>query len=226
MTRIFIAEDHHIIRVALKTALERTGEMLVIGEAANGQEAIDGILRTDPDLAIIDIGLPGQNGIDITRLIKKERPQCRVMIFTGHGDDVNIFACLAAGADGYLLKDSCVNQILAAAKTVASGAAWLDSRFAARILKTSVSSYSQNNSESAALPKRDRAGLSGREKQVLSLIVEGLGNQEIASQLVLSIETVKSHVRHVMEKLKVTSRTEAAVKAVRSGLVVPPEEVA
>lgn len=226
MTTIFIAEDHQIIRMALKTALENSGEMTVIGEASDGEAALAGILGARPDVAIIDIGLPGQNGIDITRQIKKEHPECHVMIFTGHGDDANIFACLAAGADGYLLKDSCISQLMAAVRTVASGAAWLDPQFAHRVLQQSARAFTSDRKPALPKPKRDGKQLSAREREVLSLITEGLGNQEIAGRLFLSIETVKSHVRHVMEKLRVSSRTEAAVKGVQLGLVTLEAEVA
>lgn len=216
VTTIFIAEDHEITRLGLKLTLEQIEGFQVIGEAADGVTAASQVLELKPDIVLMDIGLPQEDGIQATKQIKDKLPDTKVIVLTSHDNDEDIFAALGAGADGYCLKEVPSSRLSLAIQTVADGAAWLDPGIASRVLRAcTVGTSGQDNARMGNL----NSALSKRELEVLKLVVEGLSNQEIAERLQLSIETVKTHMRHIMEKLAVTDRTQAAVKAMRQGLV-------
>jgi DNA-binding NarL/FixJ family response regulator len=206
-TKVLIVEDHEITRLGLRAALDRVPELSVIGEEEEGQAGVKAAFARRPDVVLMDIGLPVLNGIDATRKIKEEAPEIRVIILTSHDSETDIFAAFAAGADGYCVKDIASDQLVMAIKSVCDGAGWIDPRIANRVLRA------QTVQQPADPP------LSQRELEVLKLLVEGLSNQKIADRLFLSVETVRTHVRHITEKMAVSDRTQAAVKAVRQGLV-------
>jgi NarL family two-component system response regulator LiaR len=212
--KIYLAEDHEITRVGLKLTLETIPGFSVIGEAADGKQAVVEVDKAQPDVVLMDIGLPILDGIDATRIIKERHAKIRVIMLTSHESDRDIFAALGAGADGYCLKEVSGPRLAMAIRAVHDGAAWLDPSIASRVLKACA----QVTPQAPAKPTGDST-LSQREIEVLRLVVEGMSNQEIASRLSLSIETVKTHMRHIMEKLAVDDRTQAAVKALREGLV-------
>jgi DNA-binding NarL/FixJ family response regulator len=226
---IFIVEDYEITRVGLRLTLGHVPDFTIIGEAADGQSAVEAVNELCPDVVLMDIGLPVMDGIDATLRIKSVRPETRVVMLTSHHNDRDIFAALGAGADGYCLKEASSTQLVGAIRAVAEGAAWLDAGIASRVLKACASAAPSMVSvapqkATAAVGKSCRNGchsspLSQRELDVLLLVVEGKSNQEIADRLILSVETVKTHMRHIMEKLAVSDRTQAAVKAMREGLV-------
>lgn len=211
---LVIVEDQLITRAGLKMILEAAPDLRVIGEADDGPSGVRQTLELKPALVLMDILLPGFDGIEATKQIKAALPQTRVLMLTTFERSEDVFAALGAGADGYCLKTIDGPQLHNAIRAVAQGAAWLDAGIAKRVLdgvgKTPVAPKAQDKSKFA---------LSAREVEVLQLIVEGLSNQEIADRLTVSAETVKTHVRHVMEKLVVSDRTQAAVKALRQGLV-------
>lgn len=218
--KILIVEDYEITRIGIKLALDKVPDLAVVGEAEDGQTAVNQALEILPDVVIMDIGLPSMDGIEATSRIKAELPLTRVIILSSHQSDNDVFAALAAGADGYCLKDVGSAQLVSAIRAVFEGVAWLDAGIARKVLKAC--------GRSAPLPVIDNAvaatvrhefPLSQRELDVLLLVVEGKTNQEIASKLILSVETVKTHMRHIMEKLAVSDRTQAAVKAMRQGIV-------
>lgn len=214
--RVLIVEDQEIARVGLKVILETTYKLDVVGLAQDGQEAVNLALQLQPTVTLMDIGLPILNGIEATKKIKLENSGLRIIMLTSHDDDRHIFAALSAGADGYCLKETTAQQLVMAIRAVSEGAAWLDPGIASRVLKSigdGTREKEEDKTQSAA------AGLSTRELDVLRLVVDGLTNQEIADKLVLSVETVKTHMRHIMEKLAVSDRTQAAVKAMREGLI-------
>jgi DNA-binding NarL/FixJ family response regulator len=217
---IFIAEDHEITRVGLKLTLEHTEGFRVVGEAEDGKKTVKEVLELKPHVVLMDIGLPLLDGIDATALIKQEAPGVRVIMLTSHDNDRDIFAALGAGADGYCLKEVSGTQLAMAIRAVADGVAWLDPGIASRVLRAvgSATPPSQT-SEDGGAKMQGLSPLSQRELDVLRLVVEGLSNQEIADRLILSVETIKTHMRHIMEKLAVSDRTQAAVKAMREGLV-------
>ncbi len=214
---ILLVEDHAVTRFGLKILLDNVPGYIVVAEAEDGNQAVNLTLEHKPNVVLMDVGLPNLDGIDATKKIKQLSPDSRVVIFTAHDRDDDIFAAFAAGADGYCLKDASLETLLLAISAVASGAGWLDPRIAGRVL-----SFYSRNSTQPAQPVKDTsvsAALSDRELEVLQLVVDGMSNNAIAKQLFLSIETVKSHMRHIMSKLSITDRTQAAVKALRSGLL-------
>ncbi len=220
---IFIAEDYEITRVGLRLTLRHIPGFNIVGEAENGKTAVEEVIRLRPNVVLMDIGLPVLDGIAATKQIKTATSDTRVIMLTSHDNDQDIFAALSAGADGYCLKEASSTQLVNAIRAVAEGVAWLDAGIASRVLKASV-----NNAPSAVVNKAPgksnktlahSSNLSQRELDVLLLVVDGLSNQEIANKLILSVETVKTHMRHIMEKLAVSDRTQAAVKAMREGIV-------
>jgi NarL family two-component system response regulator LiaR len=216
---IFIAEDHEITRVGLRLTLENVPGFSVVGEAADGKTTVKKVAELKPQIVLMDIGLPLMDGIDATTKIKQEVPGTRVIMLTSHDHDRDIFAALGAGADGYCLKEVSGSQLVMAIRAVADGVAWLAPGVAGRVLRACASASPAPGTEASAKPSTLASPLSQRELEVLKLVVEGLSNQEIADKLILSVETVKTHMRHIMEKLAVSDRTQAAVKAMREGLV-------
>jgi len=216
---IFIAEDHEITRVGLKLTLEHIEGFKVVGEAEDGKRTVKEVLELRPHVVLMDIGLPLLDGIDATGRIKQEAPGVRVIMLTSHDNDRDIFAALGAGADGYCLKEVSGTQLAMAIRAVADGVAWLDPGIASRVLRAVASATPAAPAGESGTKTPSLSPLSQRELDVLRLVVEGLSNQEIADRLILSVETIKTHMRHIMEKLAVSDRTQAAVKAMREGLV-------
>ena len=171
----------------------------------------------------MDIGLPLLDGIDATGRIKDEMPETRIIMLTPHDSDRDVFAALGAGADGYCLKEVSGSQLISAIRAVADGVAWRDPGVASRVLRVGrrITHHSllMSLAPRSFSPGIQASSLSQRELDVLRLVVEGLSNQEIAGRLILSVETIKTHMRHIMEKMAVSDRTQAAVKAMRRGLV-------
>ncbi len=218
---VFIVEDQDILRQGLKLALRGADGISVLGEAADGRLAVRKILELKPDIVLMDIGLPFVDGIQATREVKSHLPDSRVLMLTSHDDDNDIFAAFAAGADGYCLKEVTTLQLLTAIRSVAGGVGWLDPAIAHRVLaccsQFALKGPFEPPGSGAAAHKMP--SFTSRELDVLKLLVEGLTNQEIASRLLIGLETAKTHVQHIMEKLSVSDRTKAAVRALRQGIV-------
>ena len=208
---VIIVDDHEITRLGLKATLHNLGDFHVLAEAENGSQAATLVEQFKPDVVLMDIAMPVMDGIEASRLIKSANPDVKILMFTSHDDDSDVFAALSAGADGYCLKDSSIDLVAQAIRAVCMGAAWLDSGIAKIVLQTE-----RTERASASEPKFN---LSLRELEVLGVLVEGASNQQIATKLIISTETVKTHMRHIMEKLMVSDRTQAAVKAVKQGLL-------
>ena len=206
--RVVIVEDHALTRAGLRTALE-SASMDVVGEAADGVAGAALVLRERPDVAVVDIGLPGQDGIALTREIKAANSPTRVVVLTMHELDEEVIAALAAGADAYCVKSSDAAIVIAAIRAVAAGGAYFDPRIAHVVLRR----FSGARTTSAASP------LTPRELEVLRLVADGVGNQEIADRLHFGLGTVKGHIRDILEKLAATDRAHAAVTAFRRGLL-------
>lgn len=223
---VLIVEDHEFTRLGLKLSLEQDTSLEVIGEAADGEEGLNKTTELRPDVVLMDIEMPQMDGIEATKKIKEAMPETRVIMLTSHKSDQSIFAALSAGANGYCLKNISAEQLAAVIKMVTDGAVWLDPGIANRVL----SAYSLSESGSHTVAPRTAQSASGKQKQnnitlspreteVLRLVADGLSNQKIAQRLGLGLETVKTHMRHIMEKLAVSDRTEAAVKAMRQGIM-------
>lgn len=235
--KVLLVEDHALTRIGLKTALQRTDDINVIGEAANGEEAIQCVERLRPHVVLMDVGMPVMDGIQAARQIVAAWPAVKVIMLTQHDNDSDILASLTAGASGYCLKDVEPERLYTAIRSVNAGDAWLDATIAGRVLKHYLPATQPRQEErgqtsrfvhieapaqaqTAGMPGRPLSEpLSPRELAVLKLIVEGLSNQEIADKLIISLATAKTHVRNILNKLTVDDRTQAAVQAMRRGLV-------
>lgn len=206
MIRILLADDHTLLRQGLRRILSEDSALSVVGEAADGLEAVARARALVPDVVLMDVQMPGLNGIEATRQIRDACPETRIIMLTVSDKDADLFGALKAGARGYLLKNAEAQQVLEAIHRVAAGEAILPPTLAARVL------------DEFAAPIGKTAILSEREVAVLRLVAQGLGNKEIATRLALSENTIKTHIRHILEKLHLRSRTEAAAYAVRTGL--------
>jgi len=240
MTRIRVAliEDHDLTRVGIRTALMQKDEIEVVGEAANATEGLNMLKLLQPDIAIIDIGLPDKDGIELTREVKStasgEELVTKVLILTLRDNKEAVLAAFAAGADSYCMKDIRFDNLLEAVRVTYNGNAWIDPAIARIVLqqaqqknppKPEVNSFDAKtvvpNPESAVDTQEviDPYTLTERELEVLQLIVEGCSNAVIAERLYITVGTVKTHVRNILNKLCADDRTQAAVRALRSGLV-------
>ncbi len=219
--KVVLAEDDEPTRFWLKLTLNQTQTFEVVGQAGDGRSCVDLVNENKPDLVLMDIGMPIMDGVEAARLVKEALPETKVIMFTSHDTDDSVFAALSAGADGYCLKTLTAEQLLKAIDTVMDGAAWLDPGIARKVLK--AASHGGGGKPDASQSKEGGSGnpfaLSQREMEVLQLLVDGLSNQEIADKLCLGTETIKTHMRHIMRKLSVSDRTQAAIKAMRSGIV-------
>jgi two-component system, NarL family, response regulator LiaR len=208
--RVVIVEDHSLTRAGLRSALEDAG-FDVVGEANDGIRGFDEIVRLEPDVAVIDVGLPGIDGIELTRRVRASRKQTRVVILTMHDIDSEVLAALAAGAEAYCVKSSDPAGVITAVRTALDGGAYFDAAVAHVVLR-------QAGAEGATMPS-ELSPLTARETEILRLISEGVGNADIAARLSIGLGTVKGHVRDILEKLSASDRTQAAVLALRRGFI-------
>ena len=212
--RILLVEDHALMRRGMKGQFALESSFSVVGEAEDGVEAIKLATELEPDVVLMDIDLPVMDGITATQQIKSDRNTTRILALSAFDNDTHVTGMLAAGADGYCLKTIEWEQLIAVIQLIQGGGAYLDpqvARAVARMLKPTISAISQ--------PQMPFPVLSGREREILKLIAEGCSNQEIAHQLYLSLGTVKSYVRMILNKLSVDDRVQAAAIAVRQGLI-------
>ncbi len=205
-----LVEDHALTRAGLRTALESSGDVLVLAEAADGMSGADAIAREQPQVAVVDIGLGGIDGIALTRTVKVDYPHTRVVILTMHELDEEVLAALSAGADAYCVKSSDPSGVVDAVRIVAGGGAYFDPRIAHVVLR---------RLGSPAPAPEGRSPLTARELEIIRLIADGVGNADIAIRLHLGLGTVKGHIRDILEKLSANDRTQAAVTALRRGLL-------
>ncbi len=234
--RIALIEDHDLTRVGIRTALLQKEEIEVVGEAANAAEGLKMLKALQPDIAIIDIGLPDKDGIELTREFKAtsngEESATKVLILTLRDNKEAVLAAFAAGADSYCMKDIKFDNLLEAVRVTHNGNAWIDPAIARIVLQQAqqnplkqdpVSSNAKNSHQySESVDAQDIIEpytLTERELEVLQLIVEGCSNALIAERLYITVGTVKTHVRNILNKLCADDRTQAAVRALRSGLV-------
>jgi two-component system, NarL family, response regulator LiaR len=207
--RILVVEDDPVMQLGLCELFEEYQQFEVIGQVSDGYAAVAQALQAKPNLVIMDIGLPKLDGIMATQQIKAAQPEVRVLMLTSHTDEPEMIAALASGADAYCVKGTNLDQLLLAIACVQEGATYLDPQIARQLL----------NRMKPTLPTQDLGQLSNRELEVLKLLVDGKSNPEIAEILRISISTAKAHVRSIMNKLAVDDRVQAAVIALRSGLV-------
>ena len=208
--RVLLADDHVTVRHGLKLLIEAEQDMSVVAEVGDGDAAIKGALDLDPDVVVMDISMPGTNGLVATRTICRARPRAKVVILTRHGDDAYLQELLRAGAAGYVLKQSPPGELLRAIRITASGGQYLDSTLAARV------AAGFRIREGKRLPASG-AALTDREAEVLRLIASGHSNKEIAGTLGLSVKTVEAHKANAMRKLDLRGRIDIVRFAVLQG---------
>jgi two-component system, NarL family, response regulator NreC len=210
-TRILIADDHKIIRDGLRALLEKQGDMEVIAEAEDGISAVKGALKASPDVVIMDIGMPGLNGIEATRQVVAGNRNIRVIALSMHTDRRFVLEMLEAGASGYLLKESAFEELASSIRTVMAGQPYLSPKITDVVIKEYLHNATKGESTVFKL-------LSAREREVLQLLAEGKGTRQIAALLNVSVKTVETHRQQIMEKLDIHSIAELTKYAIREGL--------
>lgn len=224
---IVLVEDHDLTRIGMKAALQRQPDIQILGEAENGTKGLQLLQISRPTVAIVDIGLPDIDGIELTRRFRAtQTTETKILILTMHDSEEAVLAAFAAGADSYCMKDTSTEQLVSAIHVTAAGDNWIDPSIASVILKQ-TRSPEVDAVPSVAIEAIDpefghllqNSPLTVRELDVLRLIVEGCSNEAIGKRLYLTVGTVKTHVRNILNKMCVDDRTQAAVRALRAGLV-------
>jgi DNA-binding NarL/FixJ family response regulator len=210
--RLVLVEDYKLIRIGIRMVLIGDEDLEVLGEAESGQQGLQMVKDLEPDLVILDLGLPDIDGLQLTREIRKFNRNVKILILTSHETEEEVIMALAAGANAYCLKDIVSERLIQVVKSVCEGAVWLDPRVASRALQV----FSESANKRALY---NRMALTEREREVLRLIVEGMSNSQIARALGISLHTSKAHVCSILQKLSVQDRMQAAVKAVQQSLV-------
>ena len=212
MIRLMICDDQEIVCEGLQKILSADAEIEVVGAAANGAEALDLVAELQPDLVLMDLKMPVMNGIQATQKIRQRFPKVRVLVLTTYDDDEWIFDAIRSGASGYLLKDTPRSDLIAAIKGTVAGNAYVDPSITPKLLNSIAQGMPQPRQVEA--PK-----LSDREREILELLARGLSNADIASRLYLTEGTIRNYTSAVFSKLGVSDRTQAAIAALRYGLV-------
>jgi NarL family two-component system response regulator LiaR len=208
---IIIVDDHAVVREGVRAFLETQPDLLVLGDAGSGEEALRLVADAAPDVVLMDLVMPGMDGVETTRRVKRISPRTQIIVLTSYHQDEHIFPAIRAGALSYLLKDLDSHELASAIRKAARGEAALHPRVAARVVQEL---HGATRAEVNAFTE-----LSERELEVLRLIADGVSNSDIAAQLVISEKTVKSHVSNILSKLHVLDRTQAAVYAWREGVM-------
>lgn len=208
--RVLVADDHPIVRRGLSSLINLRADMALVGEAADGVEAVEKIRTLQPDVILLDLMMPRKDGLEVIREVRQENPEARILVLTSFADDDKVFAAIKAGALGYLLKDSPSDMLLLAIGDVYRGESSLHPVIARKLIR-------ELNQPPVNLPPTEEP-LTRREMEVLRLVARGLSNQEIAAQLNITEGTVRLHVSNVLSKLHLANRTQAALYALQEGL--------
>lgn len=211
--KVVVADDHAIVREGVRMILAREQDIVVVGEAGDGQQALDLVASLRPHVVIMDISMPGMGGIEATQRVKANHPEVQVLALTMHEDETYVFQLLRAGAAGYVLKRAAAQDLVQAVRAAAKGEAFLYPSIARKV----VEDYLKRVESGEERERYD--GLTTREKEILTLIAQGLSNQQIAEKLYISIKTVQTHRAHILEKLGLHDRTELVRYAIRKGLI-------
>jgi len=209
--RVLVVEDHAVVRQSLHVMLDMDPDVVVVGEAVNGNEAIARVQELHPDLVLMDVRMDGMDGVEATRRLRDLAPEVAVLILTGFGEDEILLRAVEAGAHGFLVKDASAAEVVEAIRRVASG----ESLVTPALLRRLLGAFSQRQRDQ----REPTSDLTGRELQVLKALGRGLSNDEIAKELVISERTVKTHLTRVFSKLQVAGRAQAMLYAIRHGFV-------
>lgn len=204
MIRVAVIDDHAVVRMGLKYSISLDDELELAGELSGGAGAGDFVLKTKPDVVLLDVRMPNVNGIAALGDILSKVPDAKVVMLTTSEADEDVFQAMTLGARGYLIKDENGDDIFKAVRKVASGGTWIPAQI-----------------REIYNARKRRVAITDREREVLTLLVKGFQNEEIGRRLGISFDTVKQHVKHIFEKLDVSTRVEAATEAIRTGLVEP-----
>jgi DNA-binding NarL/FixJ family response regulator len=213
--RVVLADDQPLVRAALRMVITDAPDIEVVGEAGNGSEAVEAAERQRPDVVVMDIRMPGMDGIEATRRIIQRAAGTHVIVLTTFDDDDSVYGALRAGASGFLVKDMALDDILAAIRVVASG----DGLIAPGVTRRLIRHFAAERP--AAAPQREISGITGREREVLILIGSGLSNAEIAERLFISVATAKTYVTRLLAKLDARDRVHLVILAYQAGMVTP-----
>lgn len=210
--RIVLAEDHTLVRAGLRTLLHQLDRVTVVGEAADGREAVELAKAHKPDMILMDISMPGLNGIDATRQVKKELPGVRVVILSMHSSEEHVMQALRAGASGYLLKESAPLELELALQAVGSGETYLSPPISRQVIEGYMQRVADTTQDALAT-------LSVRQREILQLVAEGNSSKEIARRLDLSVKTVETHRAQLMDRLQIRDVAGLVRFAIRTGLI-------
>ena len=219
MINVLLVEDHELYRMGLSMLLSKAEGITLCAEAADGLEGIKSARENNPDVILMDIGLPNIDGIEVTQRIKDFNPDVKILIFTSRDSENDVFEAFKAGADGYIMKGATPEQTISAIKAVNEGIGWIDPNIAKMVFSNLQRPQVQIVSTPEIKKTQNSYGLTERELDVLELMVEGLSNPQIADKLVITRATAKAHVHSILQKLCVSSRTQATVTAMKEGLV-------
>lgn len=222
MINVLLVEDHELYRMGLSMLLEKAEDINLVAEASDGIEGVKKAREFAPNVILMDIGLPNMDGIEATQRIKDFLPDTKILIFTSRDSEHDVFESFKAGADGYIMKGASPEQTISAIKAVNEGIGWIDSAIA-KMVFSSLQGVNTIKSASSIMDmdkkSKNSYGLTERELDVLSLMVDGLTNPQIADKLVITRATAKAHVHSILQKLCAASRTQATVLAMKEGLV-------
>ena len=212
MIKVLIADDHKMFRQGLRMLFEMEPDIKIVGEACDGIEVQELAGTTEPDVILMDINMPGSDGVEATRRIMQKHPGFRIIVLTMFREDEHVFQAIRAGASGYVLKDADSVEVVRAIRTVAAGGSILDPAMTAKV-------FNQFKVLSEMSEKNNREGLTDRELEILTLIAQGASNREIGDKLFLSEKTIKNYITSIFQKLQMSDRTQAAVYALQHGLI-------
>ena len=215
MITIVVVDDHPIVRAGMRAVLDAADDMTVVAEGVNGAEALQLVAQHCPMVLVLDVNLPDLNGVEVTRRLREQHTSTAILALTVHADSQTIFGLLESGAIGYVLKDEALETLANAVRAAAHGDSWLSPAVARQVVQRAVEHTTHN---SAPLTSTDVIPLTFSERQVLSLLAQGLDNAAIAGQLVITKRTVQNHISNIYGKLNVATRTEAMLYALRHGL--------
>ncbi|MEA3396696.1 MAG: response regulator transcription factor [Chloroflexota bacterium] len=212
MITVVIVDDHPVVRAGIRTIVDAAPDVTVVGEGASGAAALRLVAQHHPDVLLLDVNLPDLNGAEVTRRLREQSTTTAILVLTIYDDRQTIFGLLESGAIGYVLKDEALETVVDAVRAAARGESWLSPAVARQVVRRAVG-------ETSSPPEPPAIPLTPREKEVLRLLAQGLDNEAIARRLVVTKRTVQNHVSNIYGKLEMSSRTEAALYAIRHGLV-------